>query len=271
MVALQSKKRASLPEVEALYGQKTINFLSPFVPSDGSHVSVWLPDASMKSFQGKHIPLFITAVAFGALILCFVLVLMFIPCLQKKSHTPLLFWVNKLKPLFDAYTGPYKDRYRFWPGLLLFLLGILFFFFDLDHLNRPGTKLVFTATGCFIVFAVVWVFRGVYRKWPLDIIESSFILNLGLLAVSTSYILEHGNSQRAQAVVVNVSVGIVFASFIAVLVYHAYKQLLTSVLLQRCVLAMTLQKSENRQPLEEPIRNQEDAPQPTLGHNKPTM
>jgi len=33
LVALQSKKRASLPEVEALYGQKTINFLlSPFVP-----------------------------------------------------------------------------------------------------------------------------------------------------------------------------------------------------------------------------------------------
>jgi len=78
--------------------------------------------------------------------------------------------------------------------------------------------------------------------------------------VATSYILEHGNSQKAQAVVVNVSVGIAFASFNAVLIYHAYKQLITSVLLQRCVLAMTLRKSENRQPLEEPIRNQEDAP-----------
>ena len=221
---------------------------------------MWLPDASMKFLQGKHIPLFITAVAFGALILCFVLVLMFIPCLQKKSHTPLFFWVNKLKPLFDAYTGPYKDRYRFWPGLLLFLLGILFFLFDLDHLNRPGTKLVFTAIGCFTAFALAWVCRGVYRKWPLDIIDSSCILNLGLLTVVTSYILHDSKSQKAQAAVVNVSVGIVFVSFIAVLVYHVYKQLITSVLLQRCVLAMSLRKSESRQPLEEPIRNQEDAP-----------
>ena len=234
---------------------------------DGLRVSVWLPDASVKFLQGKHIPLFITAVAFVALILCFVLVLMFIPCLQKKSHTPLLFWVNKLKPLFDAYayTGSYRDRYRFWPGLLLFFLCILFFLFDLNRLNRPDTKLLLTVIGCFVAFARVWVFRGVYRKWPLDIIESSFILNLGLLTVATSYILEHGNSQKAQAVVVNVSVGIVFASFIAVLVYHAYKQLLTSVLLQRCVLAMTLRKSENRQPLEEPIRNQKDAPTTDLG------
>jgi len=96
-------------------------------------------------------------------------------------------------------------------------MGILFFFFDLDHLNRPGTKLVFTATGCFIVFAVVWVFRGVYRKWPLDIIESSCILNLGLLTVVTSYILHNSKRQKAQAAVVNVSVGIVFVSFIVVL------------------------------------------------------
>ena len=99
---------------------------------DGSQVSVWLPDGNVKYLQGKHIPLFITAVVFLALILCFVLVLMLIPCLQKKSDSPLLCWVNKLKPLFDAYTGPYKDRYRFWPGLLLFLLSILFLLFALN-------------------------------------------------------------------------------------------------------------------------------------------
>ena len=73
---------------------------------DGFRVSLWLPDANVKFLRGKHIPLFITAVVFWALILCFVLVLTLIPCLQKKSHTPPLFWVNKLKPLFDAYTGP---------------------------------------------------------------------------------------------------------------------------------------------------------------------
>ena len=57
---------------------------------DGSHVSVWLPDANVKLLEGKHIPLFITAVVFSVLVLCFVLMIMFIPCLQR-SQTHLYF------------------------------------------------------------------------------------------------------------------------------------------------------------------------------------
>jgi len=194
---------------------------------------VWLPDANVKFLQGKHVPLFITAVVFCALIICFILVLTFIPCLLKKSDKPLFIWVNKLKPLFDAYTGPYKDTYHFWPGLLLFLLVILFFLFAHVDLDWPDRKLMFTAISCFFVLALAWVFRGVYRNWPLDIIESSCILNLGLLAVVTSCIQRGSNKQNVQVTVVNVSVGMVFILFIVLLVYQTYKQLTTSVFWQR--------------------------------------
>jgi len=230
----------------------------------GSHVSVWLPDANIKYLQGKHIPLLVTAVVFLALVLCFVLVLTFIPCLQKKSHTPLLFWMNKLKPLFDAYTGPYKDRYRFWPGLLLFFLSILFFLFALNDLSRPNTKLSLTVFSCFLVLALAWVFRGVYKKWPLDIIEASCILNVGLLAVVTSYILKDGNNQHTQIAVADVSVGIVLISFTIVLVYQTYTQLTTSVFWQRCVSSLSIQNSESQQFLDEPIVNHRDTPTPEL-------
>ena len=238
---------------------------------DGSHVSVWLPDANVKFLQGKHIPLFITAVAFWALILCFVLVLMFIPCLQKKSHTPLLFWVNKLKPLFDAYTGPYKDRYRFWPGLLLFLLSILVFIFQTLNdfgLDKPNLKLMLTAISCILVLALAWVFRGVYRKWPLDIIESFCILNLGLLAVVTRYILTDSSSQEVQVAVVNISAGTVALLVITVLGCQAYKKLTTSTFCHAFALSLALfrRESEREQRLEEPIQYQTDElnPEPVL-------
>ena len=255
---------------------------------DGLYVSVWRPDANVKYLQGKHIPLFITAVVFLALIISFVLVLMLIPCLQKKSSTPLLCWVNKLKPLFDAYTGPYKDRYRFWPGLLLFLLSILFFLFALYKLDSPNTKLMLTAISCFFVLALAWVFCGVYRKWPQDIIESSCILNLGLLAVVTNYtrndgnnqnaqatvvnVLNDGINQNAQAAVVNVSVGTVVVLLIAVLCYQTYIQLTTSVFWKRNnILAFCIRKSESRQSFEEPIANQTDAAlTPDLGPQQTT-
>ena len=117
----------------AKLGRATITSLSytSIHYSDSLQVSVWLPDANVRYLQGKHIPLFITAVVFWLLVFCFIIVLTFIQCLQKKSDTLPLFWVNKLKPLFDAYTGPYKDRYRFWPGFLLLFLSILFFLFTL--------------------------------------------------------------------------------------------------------------------------------------------
>ena len=229
---------------------------------DGLHVSLWLPDANVNFHQGKHIPLFITAVAFCAVVLSFVLVLMFIPCLLKKSDMPFLFWVNKLKPLFDAYTGPYKGRYHFWPGLALVLLCILFFLFVL---NNPNIKLMLTAISSFFVFTLAWIFRGVYRKWPLDIVESSCILNLGLLAVVTLFIEKDRSKPNIQAVVVNLSVGTVFVSFFIILGYQAYKQLSTSVFWQKCVSSLSQRKSQSQQSLEESIADQMDVPTPDLG------
>ena len=188
--------------------------------------------------------------------------LTFIPCLQKNSDKPLLIWVNQLKPLFDAYTGPYKDTYRFWPGLLPFLLGILFFLFAHVDIDWSDMKLMFTAISCFFVLTLALVFHGVYRKWPLDIIESSCILNLGLLAVVTSYIVKDSSNRNIQTAIVNVSVGAVFLSFIVVLGYQAYKQLTASVFWQRCVSSLAIRKS---QCIEESVVNQADPLTPDLG------
>ena len=232
---------------------------------DNSHFLVWLPDANVRYIQGKHISLFITAVVFCAFVICFILVLTFIQCLQKKSDTLLLFWVNKLKPLFDAYTGPYKDRYRFWPGFLLLVLGILFFLFGLNDLDEPSTKLMLTSIGCLLVCTLVWVFHGVYKKWSLNIIEFSSILNLGLLSVITNYILNHGNSQSAQTIIVSISAGAIFVMFIIVTGYQGYKQLTTSLCWKSFVTSLSLWRSESQQDLEEPILNQTVSPTSYLG------
>ena len=34
---------------------------------------------------------------------------------------------NRFKPLFDAYMGPYKDRYRYWTGILLLARVVLIY------------------------------------------------------------------------------------------------------------------------------------------------
>ena len=114
-------------------------------------------------------------------------------------------------------------------GLSLSLLSILFFLFALNDLDK---KLMLTAISCFFVLTLACIFHSIYRKWPLDIIESSCILNLGLLALVTNYVVKDSRNRNIQTAVVNVSVGAVFVPFIAILGYQAYKQLTTSVFWQ---------------------------------------
>ena len=105
---------------------------------DGRTKTVWLYDSNIEYLRGKHIPLFIAAlVALLFLLIPYTLALFFIQCLPKLNYR-IFYWVRKLKPLFDAYTGPYKDRYRFWTGFLLIIRTILFLIFTLGN---PGLNL----------------------------------------------------------------------------------------------------------------------------------
>jgi len=90
-----------------------VNYKSENI-SNSSRQYVWLYDANVQYLKGKHILLFLAAlVILVALSVPYTLVLSFVQCLQRRSSYRLLSWLRRLKPLFDAYTGPYKDRHRY--------------------------------------------------------------------------------------------------------------------------------------------------------------
>ena len=102
-----------------------MSFTSLEYPS-GEVRYVWLYDANVEFFKGKHLYLGIA----GILVLVFLIVpytlcLAFFQQLQACSAHKLFQWVNRLKPLFDSYAGPYKDKYRFWTGMLLVVRTVL--------------------------------------------------------------------------------------------------------------------------------------------------
>ena len=79
--------------------QRTIIAAVSFIlieTSNSSESVVWLYDGNVPYLQGKHIPLFVVAALFGLVSLPYTFILLFIPCLQKKSNVKLLFWVNRL-------------------------------------------------------------------------------------------------------------------------------------------------------------------------------
>ena len=59
----------------------------------------------------------------------------------------------------------------------------------------------------------------VYKKWYQTLLENSFVLNLGTLAVETFFINQGGGSQAA---LVYTSVGVAFCQFVAIATIYVY-------------------------------------------------
>ena len=189
---------------------------------DNSVRKIWLYDGNVDYLEGKHIPLFIAALLLLLTFLPYTTILIFIQHLQHWSSYRVLFWVKKLKPLFDAYTGPYKDRHRYWIGLLLLVRIALFLIFSMNIRGSANINLLAISVTVLLLFMHLAVTGGVYKKLYLNIIEYSFFLNLGILASATLYTTVTGQGQTAVAYT---SVSIAFVLFIIIVVFHILTKL----------------------------------------------
>ena len=87
-----------------------------YVSCDGQPQAVWFVDGNIMYFSGGHLPLFI----FALLVLIFLitpytLFLLTSPFIEVHLTGYRCFrWVFRLKPVLDAYGGPYNDRFRVW-------------------------------------------------------------------------------------------------------------------------------------------------------------
>ena len=189
-------------------------------------VAVWLYDGNIKYLHGKHIVLFLVAsLTLLLLFLPYTLLLAVGQWLQAKSNRRLFHWINKprIKPFLDAYQAPYKDQHRYWTGLMLFLRSALFLVFAFNTQADPSINLL--SIGVVVIGLLTLThFTGlIYKKMYLDILEISFILNLGILSIATYYV-KLAAVPVSQAAVTYTSVSAAFATFVGVLLYHTYQQ-----------------------------------------------
>ena len=204
---------------------------------NNSHIAVWLYDGNIRYLSGKHIPLFTVALlCLVFLFFPFMMLLIFSQWLQAKSKFKLISWINtpKVKPFLDAYHAPYTDKHRYWTGLMLLLRLVLFLIFAVNALGEPSVNLLAIASSTAAVLTL-YIISGtrIYKTWSLGLLEASFILNLAILAVATLYIhLTEGNQNAATFT----SIGIAFATFTGIVIYHSVKQIKGTRLCRRVCL-----------------------------------
>ena len=189
-------------------------------------VAVWLHDGNIKYLHGKHIVLFLVAsLTLLLLFLPYTLLLTVGQWLQAKSNRRLFYWINKprIKPFLDAYQAPYKDQHRYWTGLMLFLRSALFLVFAFNTQADPSLNLLAISSVVFGLIVVKQYTGVVYMKLYVDVLEVSFIVNLGILSIATYYV-KLAVVPVSQAAVTYASVGVAFTTFVGVLLYHTYQQ-----------------------------------------------
>jgi hypothetical protein len=132
--------------------------------------------------------------------------------------------IAKLHPLFDAYTGPFKFRHRYWTGLLLLARVFLFLVFSLNSSNDPSINQLTIAISMLCLLAYLALVGGVYRHWPLSLLEIIFLSNLGILSAACGVYQE----ESARPIATQISTGITFVLFAAIIVYHLVLRVMQS-------------------------------------------
>lgn len=191
---------------------------------DGSHPIMWLPDATVHYLSGKHIVLFTASVLILVLGLSFTALLFSWQWLLRHQDRTVLKWVGnqKLCQLLEPYHAPCTFNHRYWTGLLLLVRVVLYTISAINVSGDPRVALV--STICLVGFLPLlkgFLAIRVYRKTPIDLLETFTHFNLLVLSVFSWYCLE--TDPRTRQMVAYVSVSVTFLLLVVVCIYHAYE------------------------------------------------
>ncbi len=132
---------------------------------------MWFYDTNIPYFGRQHIILVLIALCtLFFFLLPYTFLLLFSYRLQAFSRRRAFSWLNKFKPLLDAYYAPYRANTRYWPGFMLLVRGFLYIAFPVTKtsVNLVAISSVFTA-----VALIPWLGHRVYEKFYNDILSSS--------------------------------------------------------------------------------------------------
>ena len=214
---------------------------------DGSHKLVWLPDANVAFFAPGHVPRIIIAI----LVIFFGLVLtgllLFEKCLRKCSNRKPFKCLNntKLHAFMDAYYAPLNPQHCYWIGLLLLVRITLYLHsigFNSDvQLEQKAYLLAIIGVVFFLILIKQFKVR-IYKNWVIDLLETSFFVNLGIFASGTYHTLcTNGN----RVAIAYISLSVAFATFIMICVYHLYT-CVQIPLRRQCTKILTLRSLHKR-------------------------
>ena len=212
---------------------------------------VWSVDANVPLFGVRFTILFIVCLILFLILVPFNVILLFTRTLSRFR------FINKFKPLLDAYQGPYKNRFYYWTGLQLFIRAVLFGISSFDR------KINITIS--IIVFGIMIGTHGTVRPFKIkykNYQELILFLNLQGLYVISLYD-ESATDITGIDIIINIIISMAAIHLSFIIIYHMITYVHGGVIRRKIQLSVNtiigwiarLQKSQPQQfHLQENIR-----------------
>ena len=184
---------------------------------DGSHQTIWLPDATVPYLTGKHAVLFVVAILILIAGAVYTSLLISWQWLLRYNK---IFINQNLYMFLEPYHAPYNNKHRYWTGLLLLVRAILYVISAVNVSNNPDINLLVIG----IVMSMLLLLKGmlsfrVYKIWIIEALELTCYFNIILFCLAKLFIIIEA-TKRDQVIIAYMSGSITLALFVAVTGFH---------------------------------------------------
>ena len=175
---------------------------------------VWSVDANVPLFGVRFTILFIACLILFLILVPFNVILLFTRTLSRFN------FINKFKPLLDAYQGPYKIKFYYWTGLQLLIRVI---FFGTSSLDRN-----LNLTVGITLFSLIGGIQGVLKPFKSrfkDFQEQVLLINITILYAFLLY-----NQEVINTMAVNIMIAMAVIHFTLIIAYHIITYVCSTVI-----------------------------------------
>ena len=182
--------------------------------ANGETKIVWLLDASVPFLGGWH------AVVCAFVLLIFLMVIL--PYILLITFGPFLVYrwkiIVKLKPFMDAHSGPYKDRYRYWFGVRLWIITALA---AITAAARTYNFILILIGSIILnVLFVIEAFVKPYKSTTLNYLDSGMLLPVVLGLTGSLAVICASEQSNFLTVFISLLAFISFTAFCGIVFFH---------------------------------------------------
>ena len=194
-------------------------FIPNFVETEGRMHTVWFFDGSTKFLSGEHLALGLLSLGFLVIFIApYKFFILLAQWSLKSSRIS-----KRYKPLIDANLAPFKDRWRFWFGMRLFVIAFLLILAT-ALISKYPLLVTFIDLVIILLLLALQAHIKPYKSKIVNLLDLFFLTNFALFLATCLYVLSGTDNEKDLESYYEwieiVFVGSAFLAFVGIIIYH---------------------------------------------------